>query len=45
MNEGRPGGRSRRVIRHRPVQTGHLQQAGHHPCRLLERKLEQYLEG
>ncbi len=34
-----------RVIWHGPVQVSHLQQAGHHPCRLPKRQLEQNLDG
>lgn len=34
----------RRVIRHLPIQTRHLEQAGHHPGRLPEWQLEQHLE-
>ncbi len=29
-----------RVIGHRPVETGHLQQAGHHPARLSPGQLQ-----
>ena len=32
-----------RIVWHGPVQASHLQQAGHHPCRLPERQLEQDL--
>ena len=34
----------RRVIRHLPIQTRHLEQAGHHPGRLPERQLEQHFD-
>jgi len=34
----------RRVVRHLPIQTRHLEQAGHHPSRLPERQLEQHLD-
>lgn len=34
-----------RVVGHRPVHTGQLQQAGNHPGRLSERQLEQDLDG
>ena len=34
----------RRVVRHRPFQTRHLEQAGYHPGRLPARQLEQHLD-
>ncbi len=33
-----------RIVRHSPVQARHLQQAGYHSRRLLQRQLEQHLD-